>query len=59
MIDEEDLDRVAADPGGLRMPKAWRKTWTGEPQPNWVRIIRRSRRGHWRGCWSSFPRPSF
>jgi len=24
MIDEEDLDRVAADPGSLRIPKAWR-----------------------------------
>ena len=46
MIDEGDLDRIAGDPGSLPMPRAWRKTWTGEPQPDWVRILRRSRRGH-------------
>ena len=46
MIDEEDLNRIAGDPGSLPLPKAWRKTWTGEPQPDWVRILRRSRRGH-------------
>src|SRR5260370_25066071 len=53
MIDEEDLNRIAGDPGSLPLPKAWRKTWTGEPQPDWVRILRRSRRGHLPGCWSS------
>jgi excisionase family DNA binding protein len=46
MIDEGDLDRIAGDPGSLPLPKAWRKTWTGEPQLDWVRILRRSRRGH-------------
>lgn len=45
MIDEEDLDQIIVEAGSLPMPKAWRKTWTGEPQPDWVRIIRRSRRG--------------
>ena len=44
MIDEADLDRVAGEPPSLLMPKAWRKTWTGEPQPDWVQILRRSRR---------------
>ncbi len=47
LIDEQDLDRVGGqDQGSLPVPKTWRKTWTGEPQPDWVRIIRRSRRGH-------------
>jgi hypothetical protein len=45
-IDEGDLDRIAGDPGSLPLPKPWRTTWTGEPQPDWVRILRRSRRGH-------------
>ena len=46
MIDEQDLDRALDDPGSLPLPKSWRKTWTGEPQLDWVRILRRSRRGH-------------
>ena len=46
MIDEQDLDVVAGDRGSLPLPKAWRETWTGEPQPDWVRILRWSRRGH-------------
>ncbi len=46
LIEEQDLDQVVGEPGSLPMPKAWRKTWTGERQPDWVRIIRRSRRGH-------------
>jgi excisionase family DNA binding protein len=46
MIEEDDLDQVAGDAGSLPMPKAWRKTWTGEPQPDWVRITRGSRRSH-------------
>ena len=46
MIEEEDLNRIVGDQGSLPLPRAWRKTWTGEAQPDWVRIIRRSRRGH-------------
>jgi excisionase family DNA binding protein len=45
MIEEADLDQIVGDSGSLPIPKAWRKTWTGEPQPDWIRIIRRSRRG--------------
>jgi excisionase family DNA binding protein len=46
VIDEKDLDELLGDGGTLPLPKAWRRTWTGEPQPDWVRIIRRSRRAH-------------
>jgi excisionase family DNA binding protein len=46
VIDEQDLDEVVGDGGSDSLPKQWRRTWTGEPQPDWVRIIRRSRRGH-------------
>jgi excisionase family DNA binding protein len=45
MIDEEDLDQVTGETGSLPLPKEWLTTWTGEPQPDWVRLIRRSRRG--------------
>ena len=46
MIEEDDLSRIAGEAGSLPLPKAWRKTSGGELQPDWVRIIRRSRRGH-------------
>ena len=46
VIEERDLDEVVGDDGSLPLPKKWQQTWTGEPQPDWVRIIRRSRRAH-------------
>jgi len=46
LIADEDLDQVAGEPGNLPLPKAWRKTWSGSPQPDWARILHRSRRGH-------------
>lgn len=46
VIDERDLEAVAGESGSLPLPQAWQRTWTGEPQPDWLRIIRRSRREH-------------
>jgi excisionase family DNA binding protein len=45
LIDEADLDQALVEVGSLPLPKAWARTWTGEPQPDWVRLIHRSRRG--------------
>ena len=45
LIDETDLERVLPEDGSLPLPKAWARTWTGEPQPDWVHLIHRSRRG--------------
>ncbi len=45
IIDEKDLDECIDDHGSEELPRAWQQTWTGEPQPDWVRILRRSRRG--------------
>ena len=45
VIEERDLDDLVDEAGPLGSPKAWELTWTGEPQPDWVRILRRSRRG--------------
>ena len=46
IIDERDLAPFEEHGESLPIPEAWRKTWTGEPQPDWVAIIRRSRESH-------------
>lgn len=45
LIEEAELERALAEAGSLPLPKAWKTTWTGEPQPDWVHLIHRSRRG--------------
>lgn len=45
LIEEDDLEQALAGEGSLPLPAAWKKTWTGESQPDWVRLIHRSRRG--------------
>lgn len=44
----EEVDLAALDPTGRRavLPAAWRRTVTGEPMPDVVDVIRRSRAGH-------------
>jgi excisionase family DNA binding protein len=47
LIDERDLDALVG--GGDELPappQAWRTFPDGTPQPDWVRIVRRSREGH-------------
>jgi len=46
LVDEADLDLAAGGSYSAPLPKAWKKTWTGEPQPDWVRLVERSRRSH-------------
>ena len=47
LIDEADLEAVLGDEDEmLPLPEALRFMADGKPQPNWVRIIRRSREGH-------------
>jgi len=46
LVDEKDADTMLENSDTLPIPEAWKKTWTGEPQPDWVALIRRSRRGH-------------
>jgi excisionase family DNA binding protein len=45
MIEEADLEQTLAEDGSLPLLKAWTRTWSGQPQPDWVRLIHRSRRG--------------
>jgi excisionase family DNA binding protein len=45
MIEEAELDQLSSV-GSRRLPKPWRRTVTGRPQPDWVRILHRARRSH-------------
>jgi excisionase family DNA binding protein len=46
-IEERDLDAILdADDEMLPLPPEWGRTMTGEPMPNVVALIRRSRAGH-------------
>ncbi len=46
VIEEGDLREVSADGDMLPVPEGWRTTITGEPMPNVVAALRRSRLGH-------------
>lgn len=47
LVDENELEALANGTDEmLGLPDAWKTTFWGAPQPNWVRIIRRSREGH-------------
>ena len=46
-IEERDLDELLdADDDMLALLPEWSQTFWGEPMPNVVRMIRRSRQGH-------------
>jgi excisionase family DNA binding protein len=46
VIEERDLDALHPAEGGAALPPAWRQTVTGEPMPDVVDAVRRSRAGH-------------
>lgn len=46
VIDEADLQATVDDAPTLPLPPEWGRTITGEPMPNVVAMIRRSRAGH-------------
>ena len=43
LIDEADLDQANTGTSSIALPRAWRKTATGEPMPDWVAIVREGR----------------
>lgn len=45
LIEEEDL-ALLGDGDQLPAPRSWARTFSGEPMPNWVAILRRQRGGH-------------
>jgi excisionase family DNA binding protein len=44
VIDERDLDAALDD--RTRVPANWTTTFTGEPMPNWVALLREDRAAH-------------
>jgi excisionase family DNA binding protein len=46
VIDESELDRLIEDDDMLPLPEEWKAMLDGRPQPNWIRIVRRSRESH-------------
>lgn len=45
VIEEADLESLLGGPASLPVPAAWRTFDDGTPQPDWVAMLRRSRRG--------------
>jgi len=46
LIDESDLAAIGPAAESAAYPKRWRATWTGEPMPDVVKLVRRSRQSH-------------
>lgn len=47
VIEERDLESALDEhPGTLPVPDEWKRTWWGDPQPDWVRLVRESRESH-------------
>ncbi len=44
VIDEADLEALAEDGVSLPVPDRWRTFPSGQPQPDWVAVLHRSRR---------------
>jgi excisionase family DNA binding protein len=45
LIHEDDLAALTEEPRSIGVPPEWRTFPDGTPQPDWVRIIHRSREG--------------
>jgi excisionase family DNA binding protein len=46
LIDEQDLEALEAEDESLPVLEEWKVFASGRPQPDWVRIVRRSRESH-------------
>ncbi len=45
VIDEADLEALTAGGVSLPVPDGWKTFPSGRPQPDWVAVLHRSRRG--------------
>lgn len=43
LIEEVDLTEATDGARSIPLPKGWHKTWTGEPMPDWVALVRELR----------------
>lgn len=46
VIEEADLEYLLQADEVLGIPPDWLETWTGEPMPNWVSVVRQDRAEH-------------
>lgn len=46
LIEEDDLALVAEEPRSIGVPPPLENFESGNPQPDWVKILHRSRSGH-------------
>ena len=46
MIEEEELALATEEPRSVGVPKEWETLPSGRPQPDWVKILHRSRSSH-------------
>jgi excisionase family DNA binding protein len=46
LIHEDDLAALVEEPGAARLPEGWDRLPSGRPQPDWVKVVHRSRQGH-------------
>jgi excisionase family DNA binding protein len=46
LIDEADLMAVAEEPRSIGVPPELERFESGEPQPDWVKLLHRSRASH-------------
>jgi excisionase family DNA binding protein len=46
VIEESDLNGMLEDTDSLPVPEGWKRTMSGDPMPNVVAALRRSRSGH-------------
>jgi excisionase family DNA binding protein len=46
IIEEADLDNLLQENEVIGVPSAWMTTWTDEPMPNWVAVVRQDRAEH-------------
>ena len=43
LIEEADLEEAQSRTSAISLPRAWKKTHTGEPMPDWVALVREAR----------------
>jgi excisionase family DNA binding protein len=46
VIHEDDLEAFIEEPRAVGVPEGWRRFRSGRPQPDWVTLVHRSRKGH-------------
>ncbi|MGH2446481.1 MAG: helix-turn-helix domain-containing protein [Candidatus Limnocylindria bacterium] len=46
VIEEDALDDLLHAEEVIGVPSAWLETWTGDPMPNWVSVLRQDRADH-------------